>query len=855
VPSAASAALLSRAAAGDQRVLVSSTAAFAAGDMVTIEGGAASETMTIYLADSEPLHLQVKAGLHSAYPVGSIITEKVPAKTYWCHDQMKFDCGVWTASFPCTYSYSSVCQGRDSPVGSALNGVALSVMCPAECGLPKATTSATTTSTTTTTTTATALPTGPATTAGAQLGPTQTFPERAVEPVPLPLVTPEADATAALPLAAAPEVEAGSQGVAVAPAQWAWISNFRMAHSKPLPSGGYASHAVYLGTARSHAEAERLVQASSKGPFVSLNWRRPEPADDPTADGSVYGITTQEGWQGEGDQIHDTALRVQTEETPSRGGIFQTLSTLSRGVVADKRAPDFSTVLELSGGQAGLEKQLEKSAIPADQDEGDAAEARGSVLDFDRAERHPVARSEEAGEEGAAAAAGEADGEAAGAAEEAGEGSGQEQESEEEAQENDSSRRGAANAEGRKSSGEESEAVDKAQVGKDQLDTASEEAAMDVAALAEAVIVDVDSDKTVKGAPKEKASRTAEDTVGESADEAEGSTDEAADQKAREEADEGSEGTAEEDSEAEGSAADEAEEEPRAASRSGSSEADSSEEADVQDAKEGPEAKEDDQKGAAESALASVSDVERLEAQTEFLAEQIKGLDSSVDRFFTRVQKRATYFKDQAVARSRRHCVPDAEKLSTFEFDITHAMNATFKDWGAVLRAFDAFGRQLRSLEGFEGSDRAGFQEQASELAEELKLMTPEDSEHCSFRALHKDVLSLGRAPLSLASVKLTQFRQAFLGCQEVIDADLDKFFGALEAFAGRLSSAREAVPDAPARLAKRAGEIIHGLTDEAVTLSFKIHDAFFQFSQVVERAVDGARPTMKRCGSSHHRK
>jgi len=195
-----------------------------------------------------------------------------------------------------------------------------------------------------------------------------------------------------------------------------------------------------------------------------------------------------------------------------------------------------------------------------------------------------------------------------------------------------------------------------------------------------------------------------------------------AEERTDEDADEKSDETAEEDSEAEGSTADEAEE-SRTASDSDSDEADSSEESanadasDTQEAK-GSEAQEDDQKGAAgkRTTLASVSDVERLEAQAEFLTEQIKSLDGSVDRFFTRVQKRVTFFKDQAVARSRRSCVPDKEKLSTFEFDITNAMNATFKDWSVVLRAFDAFGKQLRNLEGFESSDRASFEEQAAAL-------------------------------------------------------------------------------------------------------------------------------------------
>jgi hypothetical protein len=682
---------------------------------------------------------------------------------------------------------------------------------------------------------------------------------------------PEANATAPLPLVAVPESQVEGSEATNAPAQWAWINNFRMAHNKPLPSvsAGMASHAVYVGTARSHAEAERLVQASSKGPFVALNWHRPGAGEDSSTDGALYGLTTQDGWQGEGDQLHDTALRVDISQG---GGAYEMLSTRSRGSSADKKASDFSAVLELSGGQ-------EKSDQSTAQLESMAAKARSSVLDLDgaeqessvRAKRHSAAKSEEArgaraGEETAAdekAAAAEA----SHTEEEAdGESDKEEQESEEKTEEeeedDDSSRRGAAKVERKKGSEEEwEEAVDKVQADKDKEDTATEEAAMQVAALAEAVIVDVDADKTVKGTAKGKANKAAEETGNEAADEAEERTDEAADEKADEEADEKSDETAEEGSEAKSSTADEAEE-SRTAGDSDSDEADSSEESanadasDTQEAK-GSEAQEDDQKDVAgkRTTLASVSDVERLEAQAEFLTEQIKSLDGSVDRFFTRVQKRVTFFKDQAVARSKRSCVPDKEKLSTFEFDITNAMNATFKDWGVVLRAFDAFGRQLRNLEGFESGDRASFQEQASELAEELKLMTPEDSEHCNFRTLHKDVLSLGKAPLSLASVKLTQFRQAFFGCQELIDADLDQFFGALEAFAGRLSGAGEAVPDAPARLMKRAGEIIRGLNDEGVTLSFKIHDAFFQFSQVVERAVDGARPTMKRCSSSHHRK
>ncbi|CAK0894157.1 unnamed protein product, partial [Prorocentrum cordatum] len=341
----------------------------------------------------EPLYLQVKAGLHGAYPVGSIVTEKVPAQTYWCHDQLQFDCGVWAASFPCTYSYSVVCPGRDSPYGSALNGVALSTMCPSECGLPKATASSTATTSAATTpaapptttaaeaTTAAPTTTAETTAAGAQLGPPQTSPERAVWATPLPAVAPEADATADVPDAAVPEQEAGSSRAASVPAQWAWISNFRMAHGTPLPSAGDAGHAVYLGTAGSHAEAEGLAQASSQGPFVAVNWRRPGAAEDSSADGAVYGLTTQDGWQGEGDQVHDTALRV--DPAPSRGA--QLLSTGSRGSRADKKAPNLSTVLELSGGQ-------EEPAQPAGQAEGDAARARGAVLDFDSADQEHSAR-------------------------------------------------------------------------------------------------------------------------------------------------------------------------------------------------------------------------------------------------------------------------------------------------------------------------------------------------------------------------------------------------------------------------------------------------------------------------------
>jgi len=238
--------------------------------------------------------------------------------------------------------------------------------------------------------------------------------------------------------------------------------------------------------------------------------------------------------------------------------------------------------------------------------------------------------------------------------------------------------------------------------------------------------------------------------------------------------------------------------------------------------------------------------MEQIESQALFLAERMKRLDGVVDGFFRGAVERVEFFDGQAKAYSARRCVRNKEKLAIFEADVMGALNATLSDWSRVLGSYASFTEQIRSLKrlGSGGSVR----EKATRLPEDLQLATPEASVRCSFDTLSKDVNRISKVKTSVAAVRLVQFRQAYNECQELIDADVETFFKTVKTFSEMITAATPDVSDAPADLLKRSSQFAHAIEELARSTSFKVHDAFFQFGQAVDAAVERSRPTRTRC-------